>query len=663
MDLLHEIPNELKYKFITTNKNIIFLITYKYTVGTSEEDLNTNFKLTVDTILNGEIEDTSKTEEYDTPADEYYINKLNERIIDYCNKYSGAKQINLVSGDGVYKIIYEPKVFQTMVSCSSNLRFDLKECAIRTDSYKYGNIEKITFDSGVWFLDDDTTVIVKDIFFNKCEVNLYNGSNEFSKGFNLLIGRSCEGTQLKIYSTIKSTIQFSKDIFNTPFNSSILSIPYLTFFGQETVSSDINNPRCLIAGFFNVYIGNLIISEEVQYGSIIKFDKITAVSICGLQRKVTGFNFKGDLITVDQVGKFKLYNINYETDEYSVIYKGSSIIYTINSAPNSGLKRKIQLFDSNIENNSASEDITILKVANTDIDFLYVTDCNIGSGVNIIEADDNSNVTRLSYNDTEMTVKGSFRISDVDSVLISGCTLDIHDNFTINSQSISLIDSILKFEKMTIDNEFMNKISINNCELLGSRLFMYNHAENESFIYSKDTKYRIEKIYIDKYTCSFISGMIKSTSCIINGKSTSIDGTLLSIIDNYKQLDLQFNSSLVGNVLIDDLNSDFKIFIDINDVDFYFKTSNIDIIGLGSMPKIRLATNTPLKTKLVNFINSRIYYKMFDTYDSIQSSKIIKEPISDETSDFKVINNSELISKISESVDSYGVKTFTISKK
>ena len=54
---------------------------------------------------------------------------------------------------------------------------------------------------------------------------------------------------------------------------------------------------------------------------------------------------------------------------------------------------------------------------------------------------------------------------------------------------------------------------------------------------------------------------------------------------------------------------------------------------------------------------------MLDTYDSTQSSKIIKEPISTETSDFKVINNSELISKISESIDDYGVKTFIISKK
>lgn len=663
MDLLHEIPNELKYKFITTNRNVVFLITYKYSVGTSEEDLNTNFNLVVDSILDGKLEDTSKTEEYNTPVNEYYINKLNERIVDYCNKYAGAKQINLVSGDGVYKIIYEPKVFQTMVSCSSDLRFDLKECAIRTDSYKYGNIEKITFDSGVWFLDDDTTIIVKDIIFNKCEVNIYNGSNEFSKGFNLLIGRRCEGTQLKIYSTIKSTIQFSKDIFNTPFNSSRLAIPYLTFFGQETVSSDINNPRCLIAGFFNVYIGNMVVSEEVQYGSLIKFDKITSVSVCGLQRKVTGFNLKGDLITIDQVGKFKLYNIEYETDESSVLYKGSSIVYAMNSEPNSGLKRKIQLFDSNIENNSASEDITILKVVNTDIDLLYVTDCNIGSNVNIIETDDNSNITKLSYNDTEMAVKGSFRLYNADQILVSGCTLDIHDEFTINSQSISLIDSILKFEKMTVENEFIDKISINNCELLGSRLFMYNRGENESFIYSKDSKYRVEKIDVDKYTCSFIGGMIKSISCIINGKSTSIDSTLLSIIDNYKQLDLQFNSSLVGNVLLDDLDSNFKIFIDVNDVDFFFKTSNIDISALGSVPKIRLASNTPLKTKLINFANSRIYYKMFDTYNSIQSSKIIKEPISNETSDFKVINNSELISTISESVDDYGVKTFTISKK
>ena len=663
MDLLHEIPNELKYKFITTNRNIVFLITYKYAAGTSEEDLNTNFNLVVESILDGKLEDIYKSEEYNTPADEFYINKLNDRIIAYCNKHAGAKQINLVSGDGTYKIIYEPRVFQTMASCSSDIRFDLKECAIRTDSYKYGNIEKITFDSGVWFLDDDTTIIVKDIIFNKCEVNVYNGSNEFSKGFNLLIGRRCEGTQLKIYSTIKSTIQFSKDIFNTPFNSSRLSIPYLTFFGQETVSSDINNPRCLVAGFFNVYIGNIIISEEVQYGSLIKFDKITSASICGLQRKVTGFNLKGDLITIDQVGKFKLYNIEYETDETSIIYKDSSIVYVMNSEPNSGLKRKILLFDSNVENKSASEDITILKVTHTDIDLLYVTDCAIGSGVNIIKADDDSNVTKLSYNDTEMTVKGSFKLSNADQVLISGCTLDMHDEFTINSQSISLVDSIFKFEKMTIENEFIDKISINNCELLGSRLFMYNHEENESFIYSKDTKYRVEKINVDKYTCSFIGGMIKSTLCIINGKSTSIDSTLLSVIDNYKQLDLQFNSSLVGNVLIDDLDSNFKVFIDVNDVDFFFKTSNIDISTLGSVPKIRLATNTPLKTRLINFTSPRIYYKMFNTYDSIQSSKIIKEPVFNEISDFKVINNSELISTISESVDDYGVKTFTINKK
>ena len=70
-----------------------------------------------------------------------------------------------------------------------------------------------------------------------------------------------------------------------------------------------------------------------------------------------------------------------------------------------------------------------------------------------------------------------------------------------------------------------------------------------------------------------------------------------------------------------------------------------------------------MKTKLINFTNPRIYYKIFDTYDSIQSSKIIKEPIANETTDFKVINNSELISTISENIDDCGVKTFTISKK
>lgn len=667
MELLIDKPNSIRYRFLTTHNDKVFIVTYKHDpilTEEDEEDVTFAFKIVVNSALDGNVEIRSHTEEYSTPVDEYWINKLNERIVNYCYKHNGAKQINLVCGDeGTYQIIYESKVFKAMTECTSDVRFDLKTCAMRTDSSQYRSIKNLTFKSGVWFIEDDTTLVVKDAKFDKCEINVYNADKAFSKTLNLIIGKSCTGSQLDIYSTLRTNFKFNSSAFNTPFTVSKLSIPYLTFFGQEIVDNDVTDHRCLITGFHSARIGNLIINDEVQYGSIIKFFNNTSVSVCGVSRKVSQFNREGSLIIVDQVARFKVYEIEYEIDEDSIIWDKSSLIKIINSKPDSGLKPTIGIYNSTLSNQSNSK-LTLISISDITLDMIYITDSYIDSTVEILKKDANSVVKKFSYNNSEIRSTESILITNAFKIALYNCTLDVGGTLNLQATHISVLDSKFNCNKLYIDGDLIKKVSIADSEIVGSRLQVINRTGDVTYLYFKNAKCVIDSIYIEDFISSFVGGMIKCKEFRNTGRSISFGSPIISILDNFKENVFNICSSITGRVFLDDLDETNQIFFNVKDEEFYFKTSNIDFATLTRTPKIQVTTNTPIKVLLVNHLYRRFFFKMDDSYDSIQPCKITKETTEvEELLGFKVINNSEKISTVTESTDRNGSKVFIVKKK
>lgn len=667
MELLIDKPNSIRYRFVTTHNNKVYIVTYKHDpiiTEDDEEDVEDAFKIIVRSALDGNSENSSYTEEYSTPVDEYWINKLNERIVGYCYKHSDAKQIHLVCGDdGTYQIIYESKVFKAMTECTSDIHFDLKTCAMRTDSSQYRSIKSLTFKSGVWFIEDDTTLVVKDVHFDKCEINVYNADKAFSKTLNLIIGKSCTGSQLDIYATLRTNFKFNSSAFNTPFTISRLSIPYLTFFGQEIVENDVKDHRCLVTGFHSARIGNLIINDEVQYGSIIKFFNNTSVSVCGVNRKVSQFNREGSLIIIDQVAKFKVYEIEYEIDEDSIIWDKSSLIKVINSKPESELKTTIGVYNSTLYNQSDSK-LTLISIYDITLDMIYITDSYIDSTVDILKKDANSVVKKFSYNNSEIKSTESILINNAFKIALYNCALEVGGTLNLQATHISVLDCKFNCNKLYIDGDLIKKVSIADSEIVGSRIQVINRTGDITYLYFKNAKCVVDSVYIEDFISSFVGGMLKCKEFRNTGRSISFGSPIISVLDNFKETVFNICSSITGRVFLDDLDESYQIFFNIEDEKFYFKTSNIDFATLTRTPKIQVSTNTPMKVLLVNHLYRRFFFKITDSYDSVQPCKITKELTEvEELLNFKVINNSEKISTITEYTDRTGSKVFMVKKK
>ena len=676
MELLKDYDNDFIYRFVTTKDNCVIICYYKYntysTSRYSEAEVKTLTEETEKAIniefiecLQGRKENTSQTVVKRCHADLYGIDRFNNDIVDYLNKRPNVNEVFLISGNQEYQILFEPKVFQAMCKNSKRITIEIGEGGFRTDSTQFDNIERIEFIDGTWLVGEDTTVTVKDLVIRNGIINTYNKSDKVSNTLNLIIGNSLTGSRFSIYSTVRCSIQYSSTVFNTSYGESRVKLPIVQFFGQETTETDINDHRLSIFGFNRLNIGDIIINDEVQYGNLLKLNNINIAVICGIKRRVTGTNRPGSVILVEEVGEFKVHNIQYLTDVKSFVYEDSSIIKMI-TKDSSQLKKSFQIYDTTVVNNSTNK-ITILDIVNTEVELLYLADCVIGPNVNIFRQNEESKIKRISYSGVQMVCDGSVTFNQITEMSLYECTFEIKNIMSTDLPKLAIMDSTIKFDKLNIDYTDGNvpKCTINNSQLIGGRLQLFNNSEvDESKTTITDSKLFVDTILIDNYTVTLTGGMIKSKKFTSRGKSITFDSTVFSFYEASKKAEIFIDASTTGKIVLDDYDDTNEMDIVINDQQFYFNTSSLDIIAYLQNPKLRISTNTPMNVIIERLSTDSINFKLSGNYDSERKCKITKHLDSNNpTQDFKVINDSELYADVTKSSDNLGNTIFEVGLK
>lgn len=676
MELLKDYEHNLKYKMVTTKDNCVIICFYKFNTYSREKYSEAE----VVTLTNStrEMVDLALTEALHNKkelikqtiiktryTDLYGIDRFNNDIVEYLDARPNTKEIHLINSNPEFEILFEPKVFQAMCRNSNRLVIELGDGGFRTDSTPFDNIEYLEFVDGNWLISSDCTVTIKDLVIRNGTINTYNKSERVSNSLNIIIGNSFTGSIVNVYSTIRVNIQYSSEVFGTSYSSSRMNISFFNIYGQEVTSDDYNDHRFNIFGFNRVNLGDIDIRDEVQHGNLIYIHNVNNAIICSVHRYVTTTNRPGNVILVEEVGSFKIHNINYITDEKSFVYADSSILKII-SKKESELKKSFQIYDTTVENN-ANNRITILDVVDTKLDLLYLADCKIGSNIDVFREIGDSEVKRISYSNVSLSCEGSLAFDHSSELSFFQCNVDVKHILSTNIPKMAFIESTLKFEKFNIDYNKGNipKCTFDNSQIIGKRLqFFNNSTEEESKANIVDTKVFVDTINIDNYTLAITNGIIKCKNFKTYGKSTSFDSSVLSFCENSSETNYTINSSVTGKIVLDDYSDDNIMNFTIEDKQFYFTTSSLDIIALVKNPKFTLSTNTPLNVNIERIYTNSINFKLLKTYDFETKCKIIKHLNYDNVlQDFKIINDSELISEINKHTDELGQTIFEIGLK
>ena len=667
MELLKDYDSDFIYRFVTTTDNCVVICYYKYNtystskyseaeVKTLTEETEQTINIKFDECLQGRKENTSQTVIKRCHADLYGIDRFNNDVVSYLNQHPNVNEVFLISGNQEYQILFEPKVFQAMCKNSKRITIEIGEGGFRTDSTQFDNVERIEFIDGTWLVGEDTTVTVKDLIIRKGIINTYNKSDKVSSNLNLIIGNSLIGSRFSMYSTVRCSIQYSSTVFNTSYNDSIIKLPIVQFFGQEVTETDINDHRLSIFGFNKLNIGLISINDEVQYGNLLKLNNINSVIICGIKRYVTGTNRPGNIILVEEVGEFKVHNIQYITDVKSFVYEDSAIIKIITKDP-SELKKSFQIYSTTVINNSTNK-ITIFDIDNTEVELLFLADCIFGPNVDVFRQNKESKLKRISYSSVQMTCDGSVSFDQVTEMALYDCVFKIKNIMSTDLPKLAIMNSTIYFDKLNIDysNGNVPKCTINNSQLIGKRLQLFNNSEvDESKTTITDSKLFVDTIFIDNYTVSLIGGMVKSKKFTSKGKSITFDSTVFSFYEASKKAEIYIDASTTGKIVLDDYDDSNEMDIVINDQQFYFNTSSLEIIAYLQNPKLRISTNTPMNVIIERLSTDSINFKLSGNYDSERKCKITKNLDSNNpTQDFKVINDSELYTDITKTTDELG---------
>ena len=662
MDLLKDLPLNFRYYLMTTTNKEILIVYYKHTTDLASEDEETMVESTfIPIVLSKYKIDSSQTVKVTVNDNDAAVTVFNNKIIEYCNARKDFNEVRLLSVTKLHQILFEGKVFNAMIKCAKKLYFDIGEGGIRVGPQEFPNIELFTVNTGILFPETTATIYADEFKLTEVDVNEYNNSGD-DHVINFVAGKIFKSTRFKLYNTIKMTITLNTTN-STNFMSSKCSIQYIHVYGMEVLSdNDLNISRVSISGFNKCSVNGCTIDEDCRYGNIFKFDKITNLNFKDVTRDVKLIE-KGSLVKINRVGTINIHKINYKFTKSSIIKDDMSLFYILGEE-NDELKRKINIFNTTLDNPSTSN-CNVCTLVNVKLDKMFISKCSFSNNITLLDMGNKAEIVKLEYNSMTFNMTSDFIFPKSTTATFVDVTYNSEYDVTFNSQYVSLTNGMWNFKKMGIypesDEDVVLKISTNNTELVGQNIEFLN-SENalDGLWNDKDSSIAVKKLT----TCGYTDTLLKTKLHI--GELEVTTQKVLKIPDTFVFFDegdltMNVNGSLSGKLTFDNVSRDKKFNVNINDSNKYMTISPINILSQPNSPEMNIKTNVPVKMELYNYDSDYAHIK-FNEYESNQQTtiKLNRMLENNDVPPTKLINDSEKKCSISEYEDYNGKLTFDI---
>lgn len=664
MDLLHTEPKTLRYLFLTTKDNKVYI----YFCNNSEFELEDTTKTIIENgyILGISNIDDSQTESYTGPNNESEINAMNVRMYTYVKTRAVVPTMVYINNASYsYKILLESNTFYQMATVAHNFTFDLGESGFRLGDYEYKDISSVKINSGTLILESSCTFTCDKLTIITATFDVYNKSTG-----NFALNIMCPSVSingLKQYSTFKLSI-LNPSVTDTDTKCSIQSI---TLYGEESLSTDYTVERIYIRGYNKCNIGVVDVGNDVQYGTILKFEFINKLNIGKITRNINRI-LQGSMIIFGSVATIRLHDINITIAEKNSMVDNTKLLYF--TPITTELTRSIKIFDSTITNNS-SQKINLISLNSSTIEKIYFSGCTINDYVTLLDINSSSIINKLYLNKCNFSSDSNdFELNYINRINISDSTLYYKYN-NISIKSINRIDiskGIWKFKDLSISNDVIVKNTISETEMYGDSLLINNtnfgnsdYTDNVCFF--DNAKLEVDSITITGDKTTWSNTYIKSKEININTVQ-SITATNITLKSVNNLCNFNCNCSISGSILLYPESNDEKININISDKEKFLNLNQLEVIDLSSeyCPIITFNTNRPIKINLTNIIASFVYASFtndtINTEDenySLDADSTFVVEISDTTCG--VINNSPKVTALTKSTDSFNRTIYTCS--
>src|SRR5574344_658428 len=674
MDLLKEHNKNFRYYLQTSSvKNIIYISFEYFASGVSETETTDmeNCFLVCNKETGDEIDESqtiTKTVWRNDVTIDLFFTDVYEYIKSRINKnITKIKISNFNFTDN--KIVFENRIFKAFSECCKDLEMDIKDSAFRVSSDDYGELGSFTWKSGTLLVEDSSVLNFNSIYIEQGIIDTHNKTSADSY-VNLISNNKINVISLKVNSTVKLNM-ISSNKSPTGYENAKILISYLNIFGMETLENDKSKPRITCSGYKSILINLLEINDNVAYGIIFKCDKMASCTINEIRRNVD-FIFEGSTILIGSVGIVNLHKLNYTFKKTASIQENTNLISFLKD--DSGLQRKITLYDTTIVNNT-NININIFKLRNVDIKSIYISDCTLNKNVNMFDMNDTVNIMKFYL------VKCNI-ISESDIIFKRIAKLSIADNTTIKTdanlylypQILSLNDSEFRYNNLVINNsnEAITKVSFTNMYFNG-KTFSIDNSQSESSmsLYDTESTFINNSITIKKFNSTFDKSILKV-------KTLNLYGDMINkLLSTYIEFKMNKNciinsySSINGSFVFmpDDTIEKDTFTLNIADDVQFASSEKLNIVSSGdSAPQIIVKANMPVVCELSGFNkNEYIHFAMNDSYDSKQQTSFIniaKDNTDTETENYPILlNDSEKICTLSKELNDYNSYTYNLKKK
>lgn len=686
MNLLKELPKNFRYYLLTSKSNKVYILYNKFSYDIEENEETTMETTYLESIVKS-LEEvvfdgkptkdefiSNQTLKKTVNYNEVNIDKFYEDVYEYVKARKG-KNINTIKlvnyNIDENGIVFTNNIYKVISDClgeNGELEVDIKRSALRVHNEQYTEIKSLKWLSGNLLVEDSSpTLYFKTIYIEQCTVDTHNKDSD-AEFINIVAREKANIINIKVLSVLRMNILGDAVTAESYSNSKLLISSYI-IFGNEYLANDSENPRLTVSRFRACTIDSMWIMKDVSYGSIVKCDKLLTFTINRINREI-GETGAGTPIIIGSVANVMLSRIELNITRGASIPSKSALI-TFNP-DDSGLRRKINIYNTNIRNDLTLETFYLFKLSSVKINKIYISECTFQNGMNILDMTDDSSVEKFFLDNSVIKTSDSLKLDNIIKLTLFKSTIQTEGILSISPQRFNLENNNLKFKSMLIRNEKEPIIKFSSSEnvISGTDFVMQNPASDYcSNFYDTKSVFEVKNLISEGYNCSFDSSYLKCSNIRIGGDNTiKLIYPNIAFPDTKYESNIVFKSTVNGNIILD--NSDYvnkcKFNINIEDEIKYLTTENLSITCTNKSPVINFVTNMPIEGKLVNFDkNSKIHMKVSNDYETKQKMNLIcMNSNSDKLYDYPIIlNDSEQKLTLTNIPNEYENKTFIFTKK
>lgn len=643
MNLLKDLIKNFRYKCVTSTTGEITIYFYYTSTDTLSDSSVTPIEsgYTDRDEREGKLnKNLSKT--FTENENEVRLNTMNDEITKYIENSKDISKISFKNLSKDHVFILESKVFKAANDICDNIEVDMgaEGAGFRVDGSTYKQIENFKIDESTIYLDTNCVLYITKFKANWMKIISYQYKDKPST-FHLFTTENISILNLTLYGPDKLVFE-AKSINGEQSANTKLSINYLNIYGEEFVDNDKNDERILVKGFNKVYFDKIKIEDEVKYSKIIRADLIEKFSINELNRNISTI-IPVPMFIIEEVAKVNLRNINLTVNTNASVDNNFAIVAFM--PVDTELDRSIYFYTANIINNNLNAKLKLLRLRKMDLNKVYLSDITLGNGVDMFDIDEKSNISKLTFNNANITTTSDFTIKGSTKVSLVDTTINSSANVNIDSPYINVTNGLWNIKDLKCNyKENYLKIMFDNLELHASNINIINTVQSDTrTVYINNCKLDINKeISIKNLNPSILNTYIKTSSMKFDTTGTiRLNSPLIDFPKN-KKLSIEFNSNFAGSMNIDDVeNGNLTIINNIKDSD-NDKVNNMDLYLDNEKTNIIWKTNRGFNT-IIDGLSEKCPVHI-STLDNFESTKNINIKFTyNDNGDFvnKVINDSE----------------------